>query len=126
MLLRLLPGQNLIDLPKNDEGMPAVEFGRHHGPSVNSQVRPANQDCLLPAFGLDSMQLDRDDRGRVPELLRTLIWLEWIAIRESSTRHSSSILHADGDPYNVPRPGQMWVRGYVIVALGVWNHSDMI
>jgi hypothetical protein len=35
MILRLLPSQNLIDLSKNDKGPPAVEFGRHDGPSVN-------------------------------------------------------------------------------------------
>src|ERR1700751_3149015 len=65
MLLRLLPSQNLIDLPENDKGPPAVEFGRHHGSSVNPQVRTANQDRLLLAFGLGSRRLIRDDRGRV-------------------------------------------------------------
>src|SRR5215469_4936279 len=67
MLLCLLPGQNLIDLPENGQGPPMVEFGGHHGASVNPQVRPANQDYLLLDFGSGSRRLIRDDQGRVPD-----------------------------------------------------------
>src|SRR5271154_2562434 len=54
VLLRLLPGQDLIDLPENNEGPSAIEFGRHDGPSVNPQIRPANQGSPLLAFGSGS------------------------------------------------------------------------
>ena len=44
MLLCLLPGQNLINLPENDEGSPAVEF-RTVRPSIHKFVQPIKIAC---------------------------------------------------------------------------------
>src|SRR5215469_14363491 len=47
VLLGLLPGQDLINFPQDQERSLAIEFGSHKGPRVNPQVRPANQGSSL-------------------------------------------------------------------------------
>src|SRR5215472_3093059 len=43
VLFGLFPGQDLINLPEDQECSLAIEFGSHNGPRVNPQVRPASQ-----------------------------------------------------------------------------------
>src|SRR5215469_18126027 len=61
----LFPGQDLINLPQDQECSLAIEFGSHEGPRVNPQVRPANQGSLLLVFYRDSVLRVQDDRGKV-------------------------------------------------------------
>ena len=49
---RLIPSENLIDLAKDHQGPRAIEFGRHDRPTLNPQVRQANQGRSLPVFEL--------------------------------------------------------------------------
>jgi hypothetical protein len=50
VLFYLLPGQDLVNLPENDQGLPTIDLGRQGCPPVNPQARQANQDRWLPVF----------------------------------------------------------------------------
>jgi hypothetical protein len=50
VLLGLLPGQDLVDFPENDQSPPTIDLERHEGSSVNPQARQANQDRWLLVF----------------------------------------------------------------------------
>src|SRR5215472_1999510 len=67
VLFGLFPGQDLINLPQDQERSLAIEFRSHKGPRVNPQVRPASQGSSLLVGESVSNPQAADHPGRAPD-----------------------------------------------------------
>src|SRR3974390_1589187 len=67
MTLALVPGKNFIDLAEDEDRPFDFEFGLHHGPSVNPQVRQANQGRSLLLSEPNSFRLSPYHSGTGPD-----------------------------------------------------------